>query len=167
LAWTFGDNLAALAQEIEKLTLFSEPGQIITQKDIRRLISYSREANIFNIVDAISERQWSKGVSELRMILEEGAHPLYILTMIHRQFSLIVQAKALAGERLRPAELARRLGIHEYPAKKVQQQAARYSGAQLLRIYDRLVDTDLAIKTGKLDPDLALELFIAGLIQVD
>ena len=60
------------------------------------------------------------------------------------------------------AELARKLGVTDYPARKALGQAGRYTPQQLLAIYDRLVATDLAIKTGQLDASLALEMFVAG-----
>lgn len=160
LTHSIGDDLRALASEIDKLVLFVDEGKTITVDDVRRLVTHSREANIFHIVDAIGNRDWKTGVTELRGLIQEGAHPLYVLSMIQRQYCLIVQAHALAGERLPPREFSRRLGIHEYPAKKVQAQAKRYTGSQLVEIYDRLLATDLAIKTGQIDGELAIELFI-------
>ena len=162
LADSVGDDLRALAQEVDKLLLHAEAGQAINARDVERLVPHTRQANIFVIVDAISERRWQKAISELRRLLEEGEHPLSILAMIVRQYRLIAMAKALAGQRLAPAELARRLGVGEYPAKKAMEQAGRYSEAQILAIYDRLVQTDLAIKTSQMDAPLALELFVAG-----
>jgi len=118
LIHSVGDDLRTLTSEIDKLVLFVDEGKKITADDVRRLVTRSRETNIFRIVDAIGNRDWKTGVTELRGLIQEGAHPLYVLSMIQRQYRLIVQAHALAGERLPPRELSRRLGIHEYPGDK-------------------------------------------------
>ena len=55
------------------------------------------------------------------------------------------------------------LGMHEYVAKKMAAQARRYSLPLLERIYRYLLDTDLDMKTGRIDPSLALETLIARL----
>jgi len=162
LAALVGDDMRQLAQEVEKLALYADAGQTITAEDVGRLVPHSREANIFAIVDAIGERRWARAIAELRRLLEEGVHPLSVEAMIARQYRLIIEAKSWAAAGLPPAELPRRLGVGEYPARKALQQAGRYTPAQLRSAYDRLVETDLAIKTGQMDAALALEMFVAG-----
>jgi len=46
---------------------------------------------VFAIVDAIGEGGWQRAIAEMRRLMDEGSHPLYILTMIQRQFRLIAQ----------------------------------------------------------------------------
>ena len=160
LAQLIGDDLRTLANEIDKLLLFPEDGAPITIEHVRRMVTHSQEADIFQIIEAIGTRQWQKAIAELRRILHEGAHPLYVLTMIQWQYRLIAQAHALGDEHLSSQALAKRLGTSPYPAGKAQNQARRYTREQLVATYDRLLETDLAIKTGKLEAPLALELFI-------
>jgi DNA polymerase III subunit delta len=162
LAQLIGDDLRALSNEIDKLILFPASGEPITADLVQRMVANSQEASIFDIVEAIGNRKWESAIARLRQILYEGAHPLYVFSMIQWQYRLIAQAHALADERLSVPELAKRMGVKPYPAEKAQAQARRYTREQLVATYDRMLETDLAIKTGKLDPSLALELFITG-----
>lgn len=161
LVQLIGDDLRALANEIDKLALYVSEGAPITVDAVRQLVAHSQEAGIFNIVDAISNRQWERAVAELRQIFQDGAHPLYVLTMINWQYRLIAQAHALMDEQLPPARLAKRLRIAEYPAKKAQALARLYTRSQIEDAYSRLLETDLAIKTGQLEGQLAIEIFVA------
>lgn len=165
LANAVGEDLRALDQEITKLALYVGPGGTITAEQVHLLTPHTRESSIFVIVDAISERRWQTAIAEMRKLMEEGAHPLYIFHMIYRQFSLIAQAKGLEGERLPPAAVAKRLGVHQFTAEKVQKQALRYRKEELQFIYDRLLEADQAIKTGQMEPAVALEWLIIRLTK--
>lgn len=162
LAQAVGDDTRSLAQEIEKLTLYAEAGKAITADDVARLTPHTREASIWVIVDAVSERRWQNALAETRRLLEEGQHPLSILALIAGQFRLIIAAKSWAAAGTPTNELGRRLGVLDFRAEKAYRQAGRYTAQQLVSSYDRLVATDLAIKTGQLDAPLALELFVTG-----
>jgi DNA polymerase III subunit delta len=162
LIQSVGDDMRAMAQEIDKLTLYADVGQAITAADVQKLVPHSADANVFLIVDQISQGQPMKAIAELRRLLEDGVHPLAILSTMTGQFRAIVQIKALAAERISSDEMARRLGWHPYRTKMALAQANRFQEAQLRTIYDRLVDTELAIKTGQQDAPMALELFVLG-----
>jgi DNA polymerase-3 subunit delta len=45
------------------------------------------------------------------------------------------------------------------------EQAARYSMPRIKQVYQQLLDTDIAIKTGKYTEELALNILIAELCQ--
>ncbi len=165
LANAVGEDLRTLDQEITKLALYVGPGGTVTVEQVRLLTPHTRESSIFVIVDAISERRWQTAVAEMRKLMEEGAHPLYIFHMIYRQFSLIAQAKGLEGERLPAVAVAKRLGVHQFTAEKVQKQALRYRKEELQFIYDRLLEADQAIKTGQMEPAVALERLIVRLTR--
>ena len=52
------------------------------------------------------------------------------------------------------------------PATHSQVQARNFSPGQLDAIYHHLLDTDLAIKTGEMEPRLALEMLVSTLTGV-
>jgi DNA polymerase III delta subunit len=63
-------------------------------------------------------------------------------------------------------EIAKRLRLHPFVAKKTSGQATFFSQKQLRAAYDVLKAHDLAIKTGKLTPEAALELLVAELTRL-
>jgi len=61
-------------------------------------------------------------------------------------------------------EIQSKLGVNsEYVVRKTLEQASRYSLPRLREVYHRLLETDLSIKTGKYDAELALNILVAEL----
>jgi DNA polymerase-3 subunit delta len=166
LANIVGENLWVLGAEIDKLCLCAL-GRRIEENDVQLLVSYVREADVFAMVDAIIQRRLAAACKLLHQFIDEGAAPSYLLFMITRQFRLLVRAKELGSQRLRTAELISRVGVpSEYLLQRVMEQAQGYSLEQLQQIYEKLLDTDLSIKRGRLTGGLALDLLLAELCQV-
>ena len=160
-----GSNLWTMASEINKLVLFAA-GRCIEEEDVKGLVSYAQEANVFAMVDAILE--FKAGVAEqlLQRLLKSGAAPAYLLIMLSRQVQRIVLAKELRNQRQSEAEIHDRLGLtSEFVLRKVLEQAGRYPMRQIIDVYHKLLETDLSIKTGKYGGELALNLLVADLCQ--
>jgi DNA polymerase-3 subunit delta len=152
-----------LSGEIEKLLVYTS-GRCIDKEDVEQVTSYAREANIFAMVDAISERRSPRAGQQLHQLLQEGVAPPFLLAMLTRQFRMIIQAKELRDVKLSPEEIRERLNLSpNYPIDKLLNQASHLSWEQLTPSYHRLLETDIAIKTGKWRDDLALDLLVAEL----
>jgi DNA polymerase-3 subunit delta len=164
LADLVGGNLWMMASEIEKLLLYAS-GRRIEESDLPLVVSYAREANVFAMVDALLQSQPAAG-RLLHQLLEEGAAPAYLLFMIVRQLRLLVLSKELRHQRVSPAEAQDRLGLtSEYALQKTLAQAESYSMERLKEAYRILLETDLAIKTGRWKDELALDLLVAELCR--
>ena len=166
LADLVGSNLHILSHEIEKLCLYTLD-RPIDKDDIDSLISNAREPNIFAMVDAILERRPATATRLLHQLEDEGDAPPYLLFMITRQFRLVIQAKDLLQRKCKAFDIGNRLGLaSEYTRKKTIDQARQHSMTRLKDIYGQLLDTDVAIKTGRYRGDkgeLALDLLITEL----
>lgn len=162
LAEFIGGNLWVMNNEIAKLLLYVQ-GRPIGGGDVKQIVSYTQEANIFALVDAIIEGQSKESQEILHRFYQEGAAPAYILTMITRQFRLAAQARELPP-RLSRQQVQDRLGLTSgYVVDKTLHQARLYDFEQIELAYNKLLGTDLAIKTGKYNDQLALELLVAEL----
>jgi DNA polymerase-3 subunit delta len=157
---TAGEDLWVLANEIDKLSLYAR-GRQIEEADVQRVTSSAREANIFAMVDAIAEKRLPAAMRLLHQLLSEGTPPTHLLTMMARQVRLMVQAKELGRQRLSPEEKREQLGLSwNFPIDKLLSQSADHSKERLLAIYEKILETDLSIKTGKWQDDLALDLLV-------
>jgi len=114
------------------------------------------------MVDALGRRDGRTAMRLLHQLLN-SQKPLSLLGMIVRQFRILVQVKELSERGLGQREIADKLKLHSFVVGKGLHQARNFSMAQLETVYDQLVETDVAIKTGRLDPVLALDLLVAGL----
>ena len=83
--------------------------------------------------------------------------------MIVRQFRILVQVADQMSLGRGKEEIAKAIGLHPFPTQKAMEQCRRWRMSSLEAAYDRLLETDLAIKTGKLPDDLALDLLVVEL----
>lgn len=151
-----GSNLWNMSNEILKLALYVQ-GRAINEQDVADLTDYSRESNIFVLVDAIVEGKNKLAQQMLYQMYESGSSPSYILSMITRQFRLIAQALEL-DPGLTGWQIQNKLGLSGYPLEKTLKQARSYDMSQVSRAYAEMIQTDMAIKNGKYsDNQLALE----------
>lgn len=163
LASSVGRNLRLLENELDKLLAYRDRSGPIRRKDVRMLTPYVQEANIFDMVDAIGQQNTAQAVRLLHDLDQGGAAALYVLSMIVRQFRILVQVSDQMSQGLTVDDIAKAIGLHPFPTQKAMQQARRWSMAALRAAYDRLLDADLAIKTGKMPDTLAVELAVVEL----
>ena len=162
LAELIGGDLWAMNGEIQKLIIYSQE-RPISEDDVRQLVSHVQEANIFALVDAVAERRTELAQRILHRLYDDGVAPTHILAMITRQFRLIALAKDLPRG-LSRLQIQERLGLKKsYALDKTLSQAKLYDFEGVKRAYDKLLETDLAIKTGKYSDKLALELLVTEL----
>jgi DNA polymerase-3 subunit delta len=163
LAANVGEDLRLLEMEITKLLSFVNLSRPIEPADVELLTPYAAQGDIFSLVDAIGQRRGQEAVAVMRGRLEAGDQPLYLLAMIVRQVRLLIQVREKLGQGYRPEEISKQLELHPWVAGKLCQQANGYDLAQLEAIHRRLLDTDVVIKTGGINPSVALELLVVEL----
>jgi DNA polymerase-3 subunit delta len=163
LAAVVGADLRLLDQEVAKLVVYVNAERAITAADVDAVVPYAQAAVIFDMVDALGQRDGRTAAQTLHRLLDAGEHPLGLLAMIVRQFRLLIQVKELKAEGANPQTTAKTLGIHPFPARKLHSQATHFTSDQLEAVYRHLLDTDVAIKSGEIEAEVALDLLVAGL----
>jgi DNA polymerase-3 subunit delta len=161
LAQYVGYDLRLLDQELDKLSVYVAGSGKVSASEIRQLVTYVREADIFDLVDALGRNNVREAVILMHRMLDEGKAPLYLLTMIVRQFRIMIQVKELSALGFGATEISRRLGLHEFVVQKGMAQSRNFTFEQLGGIYDSLAECDAAIKTGRIGDSLALDLLVA------
>ncbi|OIP96246.1 DNA polymerase III subunit delta [Candidatus Wirthbacteria bacterium CG2_30_54_11] len=157
-----GTDLSLIDQELEKLLAYSAGGQISAQA-VRDVSHQSFEEDVYTLVDSLATKRKDRAITLLHRNILSGTHPLSMLSMIIRQFRLLIAARDLIDQHRTQADLIREWALHPYVAQKVFQQARSYSMPQLKQIYGDLSRLDRDIKYGVVEGDLALDLWIAGL----
>lgn len=157
-----GNDLRLLDNEIEKLLTY-RANQRIRAEDVRALVTSVTESRIFDLVDAIGRRETHTALQLLHHQLAHNAAPIYLLAMITRQFRLLLQWRDLAERGVAFAQARAQLKLHAFVADKTADQARNFTLAQLEAIYQKLLETDVAIKTGRSEPMLALDVLVVEL----
>ncbi|MCP4538037.1 MAG: DNA polymerase III subunit delta [Chloroflexi bacterium] len=167
LATVVGADLRLLDQEIIKLVTYTNAERPITPADVDALVPYAQTAIVFDMVDALGRRDGRTASQTLHSLLDAGEHPMGLLAMVARQFRLLIQVKELKTQGLTSQQAAKTLKLHPFPTGKLYNQANHFSAEQLETVYRHLLDTDVDIKTGKIEPEVALDLLVAGLAATE
>lgn len=157
-----GANLRQLDNELEKLALYAD-GRPITVQDVRTMVADVSEELIWSLTDALSQRQGANAMRALRELRRGDQSPIYLVTMIARQYRMLIEIKSvLAAGQNNPDAIAKQLGYGAYPVKKALQLVPQYTYTELEDAMDRLLEVDMAMKTGA-DHDTELDIVIAEL----
>jgi DNA polymerase-3 subunit delta len=160
-----GDDLWTMANEVDKLVLYAA-GRRIEEADIKSVVSYAREESVFTMVDAVLEFRGGVAQQTLQQLFQQGAAPVQLLAMLSRQVRIIFLVKEMRSRGKSRNEIQSKLGLpSDFLVRKAWEQSEKYSSARLRDLYHRLLKTDVSIKTGKLEGEIALNILIAELGQ--
>ena len=164
MAEMVGGDLWTIDREMEKLSLYAF-GREISDADVRDMVPHAQEANIFAAVDAMVDGQPGQALRLLMQLMQDGHEPLYIIAMIERQLRLLALAKDLTDNHgVTQPELGKRMGTNsDFVVRKTLGQARRMTLRDITRKYQRVLESDLAIKQGRLEPAVSLQLLAADL----
>lgn len=153
------NDLWRMSNEIKKLASFSK---VVEEKDIELLIRSRIETDIFKTIDAIAEKNKKQALKLLHKHLEKGDSPLYLLSMINYQFRnlLVIKSRCSSINEVRINSLSKELKIHPFVVRKSLWQIKRFTFEELKKIYQKIFEVDLNIKTGRIEPEIGLDLLI-------
>jgi DNA polymerase-3 subunit delta len=160
---TAGD-LRMADSELLKLVSYVDGQRPISEDDVSLLTPYLAEARVFDMVDALAEGRAAAALTMLhRVLMEKDQDPFKVYGMIVRQFRLLLTAKEYLVMGGAVPNMAEALKLNPFVAKKLAQQSRGFSLEELERIYRALGENDYKMKTGRIEPKLALDLLVAGL----
>ncbi len=148
LVFYVGSDLWRMSNEIEKLIAFKK-GITITSQDVELLINPQIDLNVFETTDALARGDKIRTLELIGKYLDRGENPSYLFSMILWQFRNLIKVKSGST-----------LGLHPFVVKKSTFLARRFTLKELKSFYEHLLDIDLAIKTGRIEPRVALDLVV-------
>ncbi len=155
-----GNDLWQMDNEIKKLVNYKFHRHI-EEKDVDLLVKPKIESDIFRTIDAMAQKNKRQALSFLHKHLEKGDNPLYLFSMINYQFRNLLIVKDLM-ERNRPYyAILKTANLHPFVVRKSYEQAGKFSFPELKKIYRKIFQVDLAIKTGKINPETGLDLLLS------
>ena len=155
-----GNNPLIIQNEINKIKIYKNKDKNITDKDIINLTNKNIDIDIFKLIDYIVQKNKEKAIELYYEMLKINEEPIKIIVILANQFRIMYQSKELLKKGYSEKDIASILKIHPYRVKLAIQNSRNYSSKTLLEYLNNLADIDIGIKTGKLNKDLALELFI-------
>jgi len=157
-----GSNLRQLDNELEKLALYAD-GRPITPQDVRTMVSDASEEMIWNLTDALAQRQPAKAMQSLHELQHNDQNPIGMLSAIVRQYRMLIEIKSLmAAGQTNKFEIAKQLGYAAFPVEKAMRLVNQYTFEELDHAMERLLDADVAMKSGS-DQNTEIDVLVAEL----
>jgi DNA polymerase-3 subunit delta len=153
-------GMTEISNELDKLNAYTAGRNSIIMADIEAVCSKSIKSRIFDLTDAISEKNGTRAlklVNDMSILKEPMPKVLFMIT---RQFRQILQIKLLSSEGMSTNEAAGRIGVTPYGAGKLLKQSGSFTVETLKKALEKSLEMDIAVKTGKLDDRMAVELLI-------
>jgi DNA polymerase-3 subunit delta len=142
-----GNNLQELATQIEKVATFVGENGAIKVDDVRRVASDTKVDTVFDLANALGEKNTGKALRKLHTILRDGEAPLMLLAMLTRHFRQLRLVRELLEKKMSSPEISKATGINPYFINGVIEQAKNYRLTDFKPVFEKLYSTDLALKT--------------------
>lgn len=156
-------GMTDILNEINKLSVYKKESNVITMEDIGKACSRSIKSRIFDLTDAVAERDGQKALKLLNDMIELKEPIPRIFYMIIRQLRLLLQMKLMREEGISESEAASKLSLLPFAARKISAQLKTFSTDKLAAALEECLNLDTDIKTGKMNDRMAAELLIAKL----
>ena len=155
-----GTEMANIRTEWEKLMCYCMDREVVTPKDIDEVCTQRVSNRIFEMVAAIAEKRQQEALDMYHDLLTLKEPPMGILALIARQFNLMLQVKELQKKSIPSRQIAEKVGLAPFIVQKYEKQASRFKMRELKDALAACVAADEAVKTGKLNDVLSIELLI-------
>lgn len=155
---TIGNQMSVIKSEIDKLISLNNDS--VTKSDIDSICTRSLEAQIFDLVKAIGNKNVTTALEIFNNLLMLKESPIGILVMITRQFRLLFQAKYLIEENFSSKQIIDYLKLPSFVVNEIISQSKLFLLEDLKQAIRDCLLTDLSIKTGKMESVLAIETLI-------
>jgi len=146
-----GSDLWRMSNEINKLLNYNPAIKI---EDVESLVRPEIDLNIFDMVDALGQKNKARVIDLFNQHLEKGGDEFYLLSMFIYQIRNLLRIKSTPISKL---------DLHPFVIRKTQYQVKNFTFEELKKIYYQLMTIDLEAKTGKADISTALELFLTAI----
>ncbi len=155
-----GSDMENIRGELEKLFCYCMEKDVITAQDIEAVCTKQVSSQIFDMINAVAERRQKAAMDLYYDLLTLKEPPMRILFLITRQFNLLLQVKELRNKGFDANTIGEKVGLAGFIARKYAAQAAKFKEADLRSALTDCVETEEAVKTGRMNDVMSVELLI-------
>lgn len=155
-----GTDMENIRKELEKLLCYCLEKDSVTQQDIEDICIHRVSNHIFDMVNAIADKKQKQALHLYYDLLALKEPPMRILFLIARQFNMLLQVKELKGKSYDNKSIGEKVGLPPFIAGKYVTQAAKFAGKDLKKALEACVEAEEAVKTGKMNDVMSVELLI-------
>lgn len=155
-----GTDMGNIDRELEKLICYTMDKDVIEAKDVEAIATEQTTNKIFEMVNAIAEHDQRRALDLYYDLLTLKEPPMRIMYLITRQFQILLNIRDMAQKGFDNQTMAKNAGIPPFAVRRNLNQAKGFTAAQLKQaLYDG-AELEEAVKTGRMNDQMAVELFL-------
>lgn len=155
-----GTDMGNIDRELEKLICYTLDRDVITAEDVEAITTEQTTNKIFDMVNAIAEHNQKKALDLYYDLLALKEPPMRIMYLISRQFQILFNIRDMSSKGLDNNTMAQKAGVPPFAVRRNVTQAKGFTMAQLKQALRDGVEFEEAVKTGRMDDQMAVEVFI-------
>jgi len=159
-----GNDLQELSTEIDKLVTFVGERERITSSDVEKVVGISRTHTVFQLMDAIGERNSKRSLSILRNLILAGEKPGGVIFWLTQHLERLILTKEFSSGST--GALASFLKVKPFLASKYKTQALNFETEELERGLIALYQADVDLKSNLMPDKMLLELLVYNLCHL-
>ena len=155
-----GTDMENISKELEKLICYCIDKEVISTEDVEAVCVRQINNQIFDMMNAIAEKKQKEAMDLYYDLLTLKEPPMRILFLLARQFNILMQVKELNNKGYPLKTIGEIIGLPGFIAGKYVNQAAKFSADELRLAVSDCVETEEAVKTGRINDVLSVELLL-------
>lgn len=157
-----GTDMSALEQAMDKIDLYlgesdGDGPRQVTADDAAAVVARTRNRSVFDLTDALGERDYQTAMEVLDRMLLDGKPPLVISHMIARHFRIVSRLHDPSLRNASNKKAASAVRVPPFFVKDYRRHARIFSSSQVQHILKMLLDVDIALKSSPLPDRVILE----------
>lgn len=152
-----GEDLAAVDDALERLSLYVGAGQPIDLASVQACVTRVRTESIWALVDAVGLRDARRAMQAASSMLAAREPPLRILAMVARQLRMVARMREAMAGGMSAQEAVKKAGAPPFKARPMAESARRFTARDLGRAFAVIAEADRALKGSKRPDDTVLQ----------
>ncbi|MBK9098745.1 MAG: DNA polymerase III subunit delta [bacterium] len=160
-----GESRNMLEDQLEKICIFISGKNEIAIESIQQVSSELKQFNIFDLQNAIGVKDKAKSLTIANNLLDNGAEPTFIITILTRYFTGLAKIPELQSKNIPVQEAARIVGTHHFYYPQYVKARNLFSDQKLVEVFRALLKADVSVKTTSADDKTIITLLIAEILH--
>jgi len=165
LAGIVGADLAQIDSHLQMLLTHVGDRKTIEEADVLGTVQQEKVTEIWDLVDGVAAKNAKQALEALDRLLPKTGMESARLALIGGTIIKLRTAKLLLEKFRNGSKVVQMLKMHPYAAQKTVDQSKKFTRDELELGLRKALDADIAIKSNKMAPRLAVEKYIVELCK--
>jgi len=157
---SYTDSMYNLKNSLDILLSYKTEEKKITSSDVKKMITPPLDDNIYDLIQFVLEKDKKRCFQAINDLKLHNAKASYIVSMLINKFQEMYNTSILIKANVSQAELAQIYNVSSGKAYYMMKNAKSYNFELIKKNLALLNELELKIKSGIIDENLGLELFI-------